>query len=348
LIRLAWIGLVVALLAGCTEGPPHQPAPPPPSLAQVLAGVGEAAAIRKVPADLLSAGSDVGYDSDKCEAGPSADRIDACVFGDRASAVNVVLYGDSHAGMWVPALDAVAASRHWRLYFYGKPGCPTVALPRCDRFRAYVLDQIRALRPQLVVVTNFSQKPLMSPARWRRSLASTLLTLRRYASRVVVLGDTPVLRESAPECLARHALDVPACFTGRFAATSRVWNDADSAAARAAAAGYIPVLPWLCGEVCTPVIGEVTVYRNRFHLTATYVRVLRGVLAEALDRAIEVGSGGARDASSSGAASLSQRMAALRLLSVGSLPSPLRRLALRSLRRTTAPAAWHFSPACGP
>jgi hypothetical protein len=199
--------------------------------------------------------------------------------------VNVVLYGDSHAGMWVPALDAIAVSRHWRLQFYGKPGCPTVALPRCDRFRAYVIGQIRALRPQLVVVTNFSQKSLMSPALWRRGLGLTLSRLRLYASRVVVLGNTPVLRESAPECLARHAIDVPECFTRRVAATSRVWNDADSAAARATGAEYISVLPWLCGTVCTPVIGDMTVYRNRFQLTATYVRLLRGVLAEALDRA---------------------------------------------------------------
>lgn len=42
------------------------------------------------------------------------------------------------------------------------------------------------------------------------------------------------------------------------------------------------MLPWLCSAVCTPVIGNVTVYRNRFHLTATYARLLRGVLEKAL------------------------------------------------------------------
>ena len=36
---------------------------------------------------------------------------------------------------------------------------------------------------------------------------------------------------------------------------------------------------------CTPVIGNVVVYRNRFHLTATYARVLTGVLEDALLKA---------------------------------------------------------------
>jgi hypothetical protein len=40
------------------------------------------------------------------------------------------------------------------------------------------------------------------------------------------------------------------------------------------------------------VIGNVTVYRNRFHLTATYVRMLTGVLDEALLKAFPAASRG--------------------------------------------------------
>jgi hypothetical protein len=201
--------------------------------------------------------------------------------------------------MWLPALMPIALSRHWRLEFYGKPACPAPKLTfwnqqqgkpfaECDRFRQFVLGRIRAARPELVVVTSesFSQKldrgVLVTPAQWQKGLAETLTAIRGSASRVVVLGDTPVLDESAPECLAAHADDVPACTTSRAAATARVWNGADSAGARAAGAGYISVLPWLCTTVCTPVIGNMVVYRNRFHLTATYSRMLTGVLENAL------------------------------------------------------------------
>jgi hypothetical protein len=313
--RLAIVPFLLAVLGcaavGCADGQATWPRPtdvpvPRVALATVLAAVRGAPGIRQVPADLTpslaTARDDLGFANTKCEAAPDADRLaDPCVFGDRASDRRVVLWGDSHAGMWLPALMPIALSRHWRLEFYGKPACPALYLTfwyqqqdrpfaECDRFRAFVLGRIRAARPALVIVTgeSYSQKlargVLITPARWQAALASTLRTVRRSASRVIVLGDTPVLDQSAPECLAAHLSDVAACATTRAAATARVWNAADEAAAHAAGAGYISVLPWLCTAICTPVVGNMVVYRNRFHLTATYARMLTGVLENAVLR----------------------------------------------------------------
>ena len=306
-------GLLVAGTVACTVAPPPAPrrsTPPAPAiaLADVLAAVRKAPAIRTLPADLTpsltTAGDDLGFDNDKCEAGPAADHVDACVFGDPASSTKVVLYGDSHAGMWLPALLEIARRRHWQLRSFGKPACPAAHLSvwnqqqgrpfaECDRFRAYAEGQILAERPGLVLVTSesYAQKAdrgvPITAAGWQAGLTGTLGTLRRSGARVVVIGDTPVLTESAPDCLAAHPKNVPACGTTRAAATERVWNAADQAAARATGSGYVSVLPWLCTAVCTPVIGNVLVYRNRFHLSATYARLLNGVLEGALtqDRA---------------------------------------------------------------
>jgi hypothetical protein len=317
--RLPLCFLVLVLLAGCAGAKPARSGPlsagaaPRIALAGVLAAVRTAPAIRKVPADLTpsiaTAREDLGFDNVNCEVAPAADRVARpCVFGDKASSVDVVLYGDSHAGMWLPAMTEIALRRHWRLEFYGKPACPTPWITfwnqqeqrpftECDRFRDYVLGQVRASRPSLVVVTSesFSQKggrgELITPGQWRTGLLTTLTTLSRSASQVVVLGDTPVLDQSSPECVAAHATNLAACFTTRAKATARVWNDADDAAAKAAGAGYISVLPWLCGTVCTPVVGNVMVYRNRFHLTGTYSRMLNGVLDDALAAALAADSG---------------------------------------------------------
>ena len=305
--RRTWALAVLILIsvAGCAPARPH-PAPrvePRVARADVLAAVRTASAIRAVPADLTprlaTAAADIGFDNSKCEAGPDADRIDACTFGDPAGSTKVVLYGDSHAGMWLPAMIRIATERHWQLRLFGKPGCPAPRLAfydqqrsrpfaACDRFRDFVLGRIRAERPQLVVLTNesFSQKlnrgVLVTPAQWQAGLTRTLGALRGTGARVVVLGDTPVLDVSGPECLAAHARNVAACFTTRAAATRRVWNGADEAAAAATGSSYVSVLPWLCTTICTPVIGNVTVYRNRFHLTATYAGMLSGVLEDAL------------------------------------------------------------------
>nr|WP_221380444.1 SGNH hydrolase domain-containing protein [Actinoplanes polyasparticus] len=307
-LRLSSLVVVLTVIAGCTAAVPPPPrvlAPPAPriSLEDVLDAVGKAPLLRTLPADLTpslaTTAEDAGFDHEQCEAGPRADRIEPCVFGDRASATDVVLYGDSHAGMWVPAMSVIAERRDWRLQVFGKPACPALNITfwnqqeqrpfaECDRFRAFVAARIAAIRPELLIVTNesFSQKSgrgrLITPGEWQAGLTHTLRTLKEFARQVLVLGDTPVLDQSAPECLAAHRDNIAACSTTRTSATARTWNAADAAAARATGAAYVSVLPWLCTALCMPVIGNVTVYRNRFHLTGTYVRMLNGVLEEAL------------------------------------------------------------------
>jgi hypothetical protein len=312
-ILVVLLALLATALVGCTDEPAWRPEPTEPpapvvALPSVLEAVRKAPAIRAVPADLTpvppAARSDVGFDNERCEVAPAADRIDEpCVFGDRASAFRVVLFGDSHAGMWLPAMTPIAERRHWRLEFYGKPACPAPRLTfwneqqgrpfvECDRFRDFVLGRLQAAPPNLIVVTSesFARKldrdAPVTPAQWQAGLEKTLAVFRPVINRVVVLGDTPVLDENPPDCLAMHAANITTCFTTRAKATARVWNAADEAAAHATGAGYVSVLPWLCSAVCTPVIGNVTVYRNRFHLSATYARMLNVVLADALRKAV--------------------------------------------------------------
>ena len=306
--RLPSLGLALVLLGGCTAPVPSRrpsadrPAPRVP-LAAVLAAVRKAPTIRTLPVDLTpslaTTATDLGFDNERCEAGPAAERVEPCVFGDRASATDVVLYGDSHAGMWLPAMIEIAERRHWRLQLVGKPACPAPRITfwhqqqgrrfvECDRFREFAIRRVAAVRPEMVVVTStsFAQKRgrgvLITPAQWQAGLTRTLRALRRSAKHVVVLGDIPVPAENSPECLAANRSDITRCATTRAAATGRVWNDADAAAARATGAGHVPVLPWMCSAVCTAVVGNVTVYRNRFHLTGTYARMMNGVLEEAL------------------------------------------------------------------
>jgi hypothetical protein len=293
--------LAVGVVAACSVAATPRSRPvdlpvPRVALPAVLTAVRDAPKIRALPAGLTpapaTAAADIGFDNEKCEAGPAADRIEPCVFGDPASAFTVLLYGDSHAGMWLPALSEIAARRHWRLQFYGKPACPAPRLlfpgepASCAGFRDFVLAEARADRPDAVIVTSASFARKVTSDQWRGGLARTLSALRRTGAQVVVLGDIPVLDGSAPECLAAHPADVPACATPRSAATERVWHTADRAAARATGSAYLPVLPWLCSAVCTPVIGNVTVYRNRFQLSATYARLLTTVLEDALLKAI--------------------------------------------------------------
>ncbi len=104
-----------------------------------------------------------------CEA-PARDREatavpegEDCVVGG-PDGPTVVLYGDSHAEQWFPAMARLARSECWRLLPLAKLACPPGgALVRnahwdrphteCARWHDCALQRIRAEDPDLVVVS---------------------------------------------------------------------------------------------------------------------------------------------------------------------------------------------------
>ena len=90
-----------------------------------------------------------------------------CSFGKAGSNNTVVLFGDSHAVQWFPALERVAKRRRWNVVTLAKSSCPAAALSvfneklgrknaECDRWREQALERIAELRPFAVVATNFT------------------------------------------------------------------------------------------------------------------------------------------------------------------------------------------------
>ena len=67
----------------------------------------------RVPADLVPALADVRDDlptiyGDGCHLDQRTVTPKVCVFGDPSSSTTVVLFGDSHAAQWFPALERLA------------------------------------------------------------------------------------------------------------------------------------------------------------------------------------------------------------------------------------------------
>ena len=96
---------------------------------------------------------------------------------------------------------------------------------------------------------------------------------------VVVLGDMPVLEPTNPECLAAHLSHIQQCGSTRKEALTGVFTTAEQAAAAAGGADYIDVSDWFCDQRCSPIIAGKQVYRNRFHITATFATFVSGALA---------------------------------------------------------------------
>ena len=269
------------------------------SSATVLLRVKEASSIRSLPTDLVPPLADVSTDVaiptyTGCFLGFEQWKAPACVFGDRHGTHTMVLYGDSHAGMWFNAVNAIATRAHWRLIFLGKEACPVSDVelpdphapshpwPACDQWRKFAVNRINSLRPNLVIV---SEEPPArghyTPAQWQRGLEDALREIRAPGSHEFVIGNIP--GSSGPLCLAHHQNDVQACSVPLGFASLSPFIPAELAATVAIHAHYIDVTPWFCSDVCSEVIGKDVVYWDPFHVTSSYSITLEGVLAKALD-----------------------------------------------------------------
>ena len=89
-----------------------------------------------------------------------------CIYGQKDSGFTAVLFGDSHAEQWLPALVGVARKEDWRLIPFTKAGCPSVTVEpynlnirrqytECTAWRKRVFARITELRPQLIIMMIF-------------------------------------------------------------------------------------------------------------------------------------------------------------------------------------------------
>ena len=276
---------------------------PPGTAKQVAALVAAAPSITKLPADvtppLASAASDepsTKFPATKpCIVGQP--KMPACLFGDTHGRRTMVLWGDSHAYMWFPALDAIAKAAKWKLVMLVGLGCPVANLAvwnvatnqpnaGCPAFRTAMIKRINKRNPSLVVMSesfyslNASDQPITGPE-FTAALETTYNQLHSRSMKKVELGDT-FLIPIPDQCLAAVPTSIQKCSLPEGNATYTAHRASEQAAAKALHVPYVNVIPWICSAVCTTVIGNMIVYYSGGHLSSTYATYLSGVLRAAL------------------------------------------------------------------
>ena len=220
-----------------------------------------------------------------------------CVYGNPDGRTRVVLYGDSHAAQWVPAMVSIANERGWRLVAMVKTQCAAVdhrqwnpyekrSYPECDQWNAAALDRIDRERPDLVVISNsvFASLDINGrqvgsrdvPDEWNAALGETLAELRERVPNVVLIGDTPHSKTADPaSCLSAHMSNALACATPLSSAIEPARLEAEQRVATSERVGFIDPTAWLCPSVpCPAVLGGLLVYRDGGHMTRTFSTAL--------------------------------------------------------------------------
>jgi hypothetical protein len=215
----------------------------------------------------------------------------------------VVLFGDSHAAMWFPAMDQIANATRWRLEALTKVTCPPVELSfwspvlgrpyrECDQWRADMLQRIRSERPAVVVLGaarhygDVYHFRVYGPG-WISGLAKEVREIRATGIRVVVLGPTPKPTVDVPDCLSAHHSNAVACLSSRSDAVNAAGLRAEREAVLQAGGSYLDITPWLYTKAsCAVVVGNLLANRDDNHLSTTFTRWVSPVLGSALQETL--------------------------------------------------------------
>lgn len=252
---------------------------------------------------------DVPLERDGCQASTGAAELTICEYAAEQPERFVVLVGDSHAMMYMPALRPIAAERRWRLVTLVKSACvPVLGVHNstqgeidggdsCRRWRRSALAWLAANPPDAIILAHSdnyelvdAQGRLIAPRRrpqvWADGMRRTLAALPDR-SQVLVVGDVPSNSDNPVLCLRKHLGNLSACQHPREAPGDRPVEAAIRAAARDQGARFGTIYDRVCSyDPCPLVQGEILMWRDSSHLTRTIVEQLTPSVREMLARTI--------------------------------------------------------------
>lgn len=221
--------------------------------------------------------------ADGCHSGYGESVPDQCAYGDLTSQKTIVLYGDSHAAQWFPALEQIARAKGLKLVSFTKSACPAAEVKRaseggfkesnCLTWRRLTLEEIRKLKPAAVIMSSYQHYKLpsgySSDSQWLREGQSSLAKkLENVGASLIYISDTPLPKRDIPSCLASRKIEQ--C----QALPSKVIVDP--------AFKTINPTPWLCSPSCPSVRDNEVMYRDDSHISVAAAKSLAPRLEEAL------------------------------------------------------------------
>jgi hypothetical protein len=221
---------------------------------------------------------------DGCHVNYGEPESGECTYGDINSKTTIVLYGDSHAAQWFPALEKLAREKGFELTSLTKSACSSVESPRadqgaykdseCEKWRENSIKRIQKMKPDAVIVSSFQyfNEPDGYSSRaqwWNEGQRSLLAGLQGSSKNLIYISDTPHPLRDIPSCLATRNLKE--CDT-----TVKTPNLIINGFKK------IDPNPWLCTKVCSSVKDGYVVYRDASHISVAAASALTPQLEAAL------------------------------------------------------------------
>lgn len=227
------------------------------------------------------------YDDRDCFSSRTENGVTKCSYGELDNPdYTIALVGGSHSGHWLPALEIVSEKQNLQIDLYNKDACRFSSddfngtlSESCMEWNVDVMKPLLSDPPDLIFTTANVNSGDTIPAgylsKWEEFEGIT---------KVFALRDNPRMDEDPPLCVEKNP---DKCSVQRKDALSIIppWENTENIPDNVI---FADMSEYFCDDKsCQPVIGNVLVYRDYHHITATYSKTLAEGLEKHLVKALE-------------------------------------------------------------
>jgi peptidoglycan/LPS O-acetylase OafA/YrhL len=225
-------------------------------------------------------------------------EVITCSYGDQSANHTIALAGGSHAEHWITALDLLGKRRHFKVTTYLKMGCPLTTedvplvmgdnrpYPKCHTWNEAVMKKIVADHPDYLFTTATRPWNIKPGDVMPGTYVGIWQTFSDNNIPILAMRDTPwLVKDGQPfnpsDCLAKGG-DAVSCGIKR----------SDLLVDRNPTLDWVEQFPMLkpldmsdavCRtDICPAVEGNVLIYHDAHHISATYMRTMTNELGRQL------------------------------------------------------------------
>ncbi|BBY67423.1 acyltransferase family protein [Mycolicibacterium helvum] len=213
-----------------------------------------------------------------------------CSYGDKLATRTIALAGGSHAEHWITALDALGKMHNFKVVTYLKMGCPLTTeeaplvmgdnrpYPNCREWNQKVMAKLIEAHPSFVFTTSTRPWNIKPGDVMPATYIGIWQTLSDNKIPILAMRDTPwLVRNGAPffptDCLAKGG-DAVSCGIDRSEVLSER-NQTLDFLAQFPLMRVLDLSDAVCrADTCRAVEGNVLIYHDSHHISATYMRTL--------------------------------------------------------------------------
>lgn len=235
-----------------------------------------------------------------CDQWYSSDELHVCTFGATGAPHTAVLFGDSVAAQWFPALARIYRAPNCRLLVVTKSACPMVDEPifyarigriytQCAVWRRRAVRYLTDLRPEVLWMGSVATYAY-SMEQWIGGTKRLLSSLSPAVGHIYLLRSTPHLPFNGPDCLAAHEARAPwlslasdCSAQAEDVRDTEVFSWLQWASTPYPNVSVVDLNGWVCPKGrCRAGLGGVVVFRDTQHITASFAASLAGPISARL------------------------------------------------------------------